>query len=73
MCLHLAWSPTLPPLLPIVQTGPQFPTPLSLQICPPRPILRSAYKRAVSLGYACKLVGVSHLAQVTTQCPMLCA
>lgn len=73
MCLHLACSPTLPPLLPIIQTGPQCPTPLSPQICPPCPFLRSAYKRAVSLGYACKLVGVSHLAAVTTQCPMLCA
>lgn len=73
MCLHLACSPALPPLLPIAQTSPQCPTPLSLQICPPRPILRSAYKRAVSVGYACKLVGVSHLAAVTTRCPMLCA
>lgn len=46
---------------------------LSLQICPPRLILGSAYKRAASLGYASKLVGVSHLAAATTQCPMLCA
>lgn len=68
MCLHLACSPALPPL---VQTGPECPTSLVLRIC--HPILRSAYKRAVSLGYACKLVGVSHLAAVTTRCPMLCA
>lgn len=46
---------------------------LFLQICPPRLILGSAYKRAASLGYASKLVGVSHLAAATTQCPMLCA
>jgi len=38
MCLHLAWSPALPPLLPIEHTGPQCPTPLSLfKSVPPRP------------------------------------
>lgn len=52
---------------------PEFPTPFS-QIGLFLPVLYSAHKRTVCiLSYGRRLAGVSHLAAVALQCPMLCA